>query len=284
MGDSTEKKSLGWRPLVNFFVLGLLAFGLEVWFEKPVGNPSAGSLVEITSADIEWFRNLWEKRMGREPSGDEIHAQVGQLIREHILSREAERLGMGNNDELIRRRLAQKMDFFIKDMASGVQPSDQELQNFLNANRERYAIPGETSFEQVLFKIDQRGEDGAEEAVSLFLSEPDRDSDPTMLPRWNEELTDPQVERLFGRAFAEELLNIEIGKWAGPLSSSYGFHAVLIHERSPTKYPTVDAIRERLLGDWNIERQSETSDQAYEQFRHRYTVLVEGMPYTMDME
>jgi parvulin-like peptidyl-prolyl isomerase len=284
MGESTCIKAVGWKSLVNFFVLGLVVFVLKTWFEKPAVNRTDERLVEITSADIEWFRNLWKKRMGREPTVEEMRAQVNQLIREHILNREAERLGMAGNDEVVRRRLAQKMDFFIKDIAAGIQPNEQELQDFLEANRARYTVPGETTFEQVFFKTDERGEAAAQQAVALFLNQPDLEGDPTMLPRWNENLTGGQVEGLYGKAFSEGLQDIETGKWAGPLYSSYGLHAVLVHERSPAEQPSVDQVRELLLTDWRMERQAETAERTYEQFRGQYTVLVEGMPYSLDME
>jgi len=99
-----------WRePLIHFFTLGLAVFGLHAALDqKPetaVDNPY---LVEVSSADIEWMRIIFTKRMGREPTVQDLRGQVNQLIREQILSREAVAMGLDEGDMVVRRRLAQK--------------------------------------------------------------------------------------------------------------------------------------------------------------------------------
>ena len=54
------------------------------------------------------MRILFTKRMGREPTVQDLRAQVNQLIREQILSREAVAMGLDEGDMVVRRRLAQK--------------------------------------------------------------------------------------------------------------------------------------------------------------------------------
>ena len=284
MRDLVNLKVKNKKPLINFFVLGLVVFGLKAWFEKPASTEADNRQIEITSADLEWFRAMWKQRMNHEPTGAELQAHVNQVIRERVLSREAKRLGLDRNDQLVIRRLAQKMDYLFKDMVSAVQPTREELEAYLAAHRDRYEIPGEITFEQVLYKTEQRGEAGAELAVAMFLDHPNRESDATMLPRMNEDFSPVQVRGLFGEAFAKTVINLESGTWGGPVRSSYGLHAVFVHSRSPAIMPSVEDIRSRLTDDWLLEQRADSSADTYARVRTDYQVLVEGMPYALDMQ
>ena len=178
----TMKKKLIWKePILHFFILGVVVFGLKAWFGIGQNTPSNERIVEITSAEIDWFRTLFRKRNGREPGLEELRGHVNQLVREQILSSEARGLGLDKNDEVVRRRLAQKMDYLFKDMASGTQPTDLDLETYLNTNPGRYTIPGATSFDQVFFNPD-RGKHEAELAADAFIKDPTGNGDVTMLP------------------------------------------------------------------------------------------------------
>ena len=116
-----------WKePVIHFFVLGLVVFGLYAVMEKKPEAAADPFLVEVTSADIEWFRTMWTKRMGREPTVEEMRGMVNQMIREQVLSREAVSLGLDEGDTVVRRRLAQKMDFLFQDLSEITEPTDSE--------------------------------------------------------------------------------------------------------------------------------------------------------------
>ncbi len=104
--DSYVRDEVYYREAV---AMGLAVFGLHAALDqKPetaVDNPY---LVEVSSADIEWMRTLFTKRMGRGPTVQDLRGQVNQLIREQILSREAVAMGLDEGDMVVCRRLAQK--------------------------------------------------------------------------------------------------------------------------------------------------------------------------------
>lgn len=279
MEEPATKRSKHWKPILHFFLLGFVVFGLKAWFEKPESTTKDNHLIEISSSDLEWFRAMFRKRMGRDPFAEELQAQVDQLVKEQVLSREAEKLGLDSDDDLIRRRLAQKMDYLLRDLAAGLQASEEELESYLQENRDRYEIPGDISFEQVLFKTNERGEAGAELALAMFLDHPNREGDPTMLPRINEKQSVTQIRGVYGSDFLEGIQSLENGKWHGPVKSSFGLHAVYIHEHTPSIVPGVSDIRERLTSDWLADKQAEVSAEAYQALLDQYSVLLEGMPY-----
>ncbi len=283
-----------WRePLIHFFVLGLVVFGLHGVLEKKPEAANDPFLVEVTSADIEWFRTMWTKRMGREPTVEELRGQVNQLIREQILSREAVSMGLDEGDMVVRRRLAQKMDFLFKDLSDITEPSDGELQAYLQEKRSTYEIPARVTFTHVYFNTDKRGEEGAAREVRAIIERLNAHED---VPMNASDLGDPFLLRSsysnwalvgirseFGTQFAEKLGAQKPRTWQGPVASGYGLHAVYLHERTDAKLPNFSDLKEKIRMDWMTERQKAIARQAYEQLRERYRVLLEGMPYDLDM-
>ncbi len=157
---SLEKKPLRfWRePMIHFFILGMVVFGLHVALDrKPEAAVNDPYLVEVSSADIEWIQTIFTKRMGREPTVQDLRSQVHQLIREQILSREAVSMGLDEGDIVVRRRLAQKVEFLFKDLSTLTDPSNQDLQKYFDEHRNRYEMPPRITFDQVYFSMDNRG-------------------------------------------------------------------------------------------------------------------------------
>jgi parvulin-like peptidyl-prolyl isomerase len=46
-----------------------------------------------------------------------------------------------------------------------------------------------------------------------------------------------EVERLFGKSFAEQLFTLETNTWLGPIESGYGLHLVRISEKIDSRMP-----------------------------------------------
>ena len=280
------------EPLIHFFVLGLVVFGLHGVLEKKPEAADDPFLVEVTSADIEWFRTMWSKRMGREPTVQELRGTVNQLIREQILSREAVSIGLDEGDMVVRRRLAQKMDFLFKDLSDITEPSDGELQAYLQEKRSTYEIPARVTFTHVYFNTDKRGQKGAAEAVRRLIQKLDASKgvppevsaqgDPFLLQYRYSDWALLDIRREFGTQFAKALGEQKAQTWQGPVVSGYGLHAVYVHERSDAKLPDFSDLKETLKADWMAEKQREIAHKAYEKLRERYRVLLEGMPYEMD--
>ncbi|MBW2671011.1 MAG: hypothetical protein JRD87_14240, partial [Deltaproteobacteria bacterium] len=130
------------EPIIHFFVLGLVVFGLHALLDrKPKTIVDDPYLVEVSSADIEWMWTLLNKKMGREPTGQDLRGQVNQLIREQILSREAVAMGLDEGDIVVRRRLVQKVEFLFKDLSAMTEPTEDDLRNYYTENRAKYEMP-----------------------------------------------------------------------------------------------------------------------------------------------
>lgn len=283
-----------WKePLIHFFVLGLVVFGLHSMFEPKLEVADDPFLVEVSSADIEWFRTMGRKRMGREPTVDELRGQVNQLIREQVLSREAVSMGLDEDDMVVRRRLAQKMDFLFKDLSDFTEPSDSELNAYLQVNQSTYEIPERVTFTHIYFNADKRGQDRAADEVRQLVEKLNANEgvpsniaalgDSFLLQSNYTNKTISEIRVKFGSQFAETVWKQRAGIWRGPVPSGYGMHAVYVHKHTDPKLPDFGDMRERLKADWMGERQRDIARKAYEKLRGRYRVLLEGMPYELDV-
>jgi len=288
----SQKPQRFWRqPLIHFFVLGLAVFGLHAVLErKPAATDDDPYLVEVSSAEIEWMHTIFNKQMGRRPTVQDLRGQVNQLIREQILSREAVAMGLDEGDIVVRRRLAQKMEFLFKDLSAMTEPTEDDLRNYYTENRPKYGIPPQITFTQVYFSIDSRGADGAKQAAQALTKE---GHDPSQAPTFGDaSILSPgcarcdvkEIRDRFGADFAEAVGNLEPGAWYGPIGSAYGYHSVYIQERQEAKLPNFRDIIDRVRNDWTFANQEENSRKVYEEIRSRYRVLVEGLPYDLDVK
>lgn len=113
---------------------------------------------------------LWEKKWQRLPTQSEIEGLIEQQIREEVLYREAIAMGLDQNDTIVRRRLAQKVEFISADIASQAEPSKGELQVYLNAHTDKFEEPARITFQHIYLNADQRGENVNNDAASAYPS------------------------------------------------------------------------------------------------------------------
>lgn len=276
------------NPVVYFFVLGFVVFGLHSFLNMEKGDQDKNPLtIEVTSADIEWLRSSWESRMQRKPTPDEFKGLIDNYIREEILSREAHAMGLDEQDMVVKRRLIQKLLLVFEDLAETVEPADDELKEYAQEFGEKYLIPEMISFTHVYFNPDKRrdvvreaentlgrlqtGNTSVEEAIAL--------GDAIMLDSSYYQLTRDGVGRVLGVAFADTLFALEGQGWLGPIESSFGVHLVRIDDRSDARMPEFESVRERVRYDFMYDRKKKVIDEVYNSIKSRYSVLVEGLPY-----
>ncbi len=157
------------EPLIYFFVLGFVVFGLHSFLNRADQEDTDPFTVEVTSADIEWIRSSWEARMKRQPTQQELQGLINRYIRDEILFREASAMDLDDRDLVIQRRLVQKLTFVFEDLAETIEPTDDELKNYMRENQEKYHKPEMMSFTQVYFNPDKR-KDVMEEAKTVLES------------------------------------------------------------------------------------------------------------------
>ena len=76
-------------------------------------------------------------------------------LREEVYYREAIAMGLHRDDQMVRRRMRQKLEFLGQDLAEAVEPTEQDLRAWLDAHPDDYRRPGTTTFVHVFFRLDE---------------------------------------------------------------------------------------------------------------------------------
>ena len=269
------------EPLVHFLVLGGLLFGLFALVNDEASSKPPNE-IEITSSDVDRLRDVWTKQWNRPPTETELKGLIESHLREEVLYREGLALGLDQNDTIIRRRLAQKMEFLFEDLADQVEPTDEELKRYFDKYNDKYLLPARVSFSHIYFNVDRRGEAGYGNAKHLLEKlqsnkaslRPYDQGDRFMLGYEYVQKTPQEVANVFGRQFAEKLFMTRKGIWQGPIESGYGVHLVSIHDRTESRLPEMKDVRDKVQLDFLAERRRETNERIYEKLKARYEIVV----------
>jgi PPIC-type PPIASE domain len=265
------------EPLVHFLLLGGLLFGAWYAFNDQAPISDANRIV-LDEAQVASLAASFQRTWLRLPTHEELAGLVKDRIKEEILYREALALGLDRDDQVIRRRLRQKMEFLSTDLTEPGPPSEAQLQAYLDAHSDRFRTSGRLSFTQVYLK-----EDGQEQATALLqrlAGHPPSElaleklGDASLLPATLQQADQAETGRVFGQGFAEALSAAPSGRWSGPYVSPYGLHLVYVSERLPTQEPKLSDVRTAVEREWQAEQQRHANARFYQALRERYNVEV----------
>lgn len=253
-------------PLAHFLVAGAIIWGVVAWRGEPV-DPAERTIV-VSRERQAGIALGFERMMGRAPTDAELDTAIGRWVREEVLYREALRLGLDQDDSVVRRRLATKMDELAGAEAEAVPASEAVLKRWRTTHAADYAEGGALTFEQAYFPT--------EEAARAALASGDRQGRPISLPRRLEARPPAEVTAQFGRQFSAGLAQLAPGaQWQGPVPSGFGWHLVRLDAREAGRVPPLPAIRERVESDWRSATVAERRQRAYGLLRDVYRVEIE---------
>lgn len=271
------------EPLLHFFAVGAVVFGAYWLFNAEPEAAADGPRIEIGADDIRQMAVAWLAQ-GRAPlTRDQMQSLVDQKVAEEVLFREGLALGLDRNDEIIKRRIAQKMDFLAADIAAMQEPERAELVAWFDNNTDRFSLPPRASFRQLYFSPDKRGtaaRDDAAAALAALAGKPAASAesaalaDPFILRSYYRDSTPEQMLKEFGPGFADDLFTLAPGGWRGPIQSGYGWHLVWIDAMEPGRVPAFEEVEADVKSAWQEARYQEIKRDALEEMRSRYTVVV----------
>lgn len=268
------------EPLLHFLVAGVLIFAVYDALDEDA-IPSAPDAIAIGDAEMQFLRAQHEKLWGRPPTDRELAPLVQEFIREEVLYREGVAMGLDQDDVIVRRRIGQKMEFLIGDLAVPSEPDDATLASYLEANQDKYREPPRLTFTHVYFSVDRRGEQARADAAAVLTAMGERTRAPEVGDRFAlsvdyADKTAREVDQSFGAGFGEQLIEAPVGEWFGPVESAYGLHLVRVVERSEPRLPDFDELRGRLSADYGFETRQAANAEALERMTERYQIVFES--------
>ena len=154
------------EPLLHFLLLGAVIFAAYSLVSKHTsGEP--GKIV-ITQGQLESMLDSFTQTRQRPPTQEEWEGLIRDRVRQEVFYREALALGLDKDDLIIRRRLQQKMEFVSDDVAAQAQPTDADLNAYLQAHPDSFRVDQQFTFHQLFLKPDKRGKNLAHDSAQLL--------------------------------------------------------------------------------------------------------------------
>ena len=256
------------EPLLHFLLIGALLFALFAYVGTEEG--ARDDRIVVSAGMVEHLSALFERTWNRPPTRQELEGLIDDHVREEAAYREGMGLGLDLDDAIIRRRIRQKMDFIAEDLATRVEPGDEELRSFLTEHADDFRIEGRFSFRHVFLNPETRGERLEEEARQLLgtlNAEPRADA--------SERGDRILLDHAYPAASRDEVASLEAGSWQGPIRSGYGMHLVIVDERQAGRVPELDEVRGAVEVEWDNARQIEVVEAFYRELLGKFDVVIE---------
>jgi peptidyl-prolyl cis-trans isomerase C len=271
------------EPLLHVLLIGVLIFALYYALNPDAGLHQDSNRIVITADDLAQIRLAWMAQWQRPPTLEEMRNLLDGKIREEVLSREAATLGLDKDDTIVKRRLAQKLEFVMDDASALRDPADEELRRWFAQNTQRFAMPSLLTFRHLYFSPDFRGaraRDDAIEALRKLAGKTDEApelqglADPFMFQDLYAERSPDQVAGIFGTTFAQALLRLKEGEWQGPVESGLGWHLVWVESTMPDRIPGFEEVEARVKSEWSDEQRAQAKRKMFDHMKARYQIVL----------
>jgi len=241
-------KKLLHDPLSHFLILGTLLFFIYAFLQD---NEKFENEIIISTDRIEQLTLAWEKKSFRTITEEEKQKMIEDEIYQTVLWQEALKVGLDKNDNEIKRRLAQKMEFIVYDTYKLPAPSEDMLKKFMLTHPKKYREEERLHFTQSMSGSN------------------------TMNFEKEYILTKFEASNIFGRAFSETLFDMKIDKKVHKIESDYGVHDIYIINKSIAKEKSFDTIKEKLKDDYLSVEREERNKVIYKNLKSQYAISIE---------
>ena len=273
--------------------------------------PERRTATQIGVAEVQRLRASWQRESGREPSPAEWQASLQKRADDEVLVQEALRqgldasdpvarqrlvmdwrfthpgtresdaqvlaaarsLGLPAQDEVVRRRLIERME---QQLSQGLLPVQAEVDVYIAAHPARYGGLARTRFEQRWLPsasfVEAQAQLAALKAGQVVAGSP-----------WpfggaGQALSDAELQQRFGAGFAQALAALPAGSWQGPLASPYGLHLVRVQAREPAVAGDAASLRTRAGYALLQEREGSVLRQRLAALRAQHPVQMAALP------
>lgn len=263
------------EPLLHFALLGAGLFALHGWLND-TGVLSTKTIV-IDAGRIDQLAAGYALLHQRPPTASELSGLIDDAVKEEIFYREALAEGLDRDDVIVRRRMRQKLEFVSEDIAPVPEPTDAQLQTWLDAHPARFSIEPRYTFEQVFLDPAKHGAsltaDG-DVLLARLRDGQDAAGDGLLIARRIDDASATDLRSQFGGRFDTALDALAPGTWHGPIRSGYGVHFVRVLHSDAGRTPTLAQARADVRREWMHARREAANAAFYASLRKRYDVRI----------
>ena len=239
------------EPLLQFLILGGMLY-VFVSFIQHQKQKQAKEIV-VDGERVALLVNNYKTQTGVLPSREQLNAMVDNYIKEEIFFREAKKMGLDKDDEIIRRRLSQKFDFVTSDLKQIDSPSDYQLRDFYKMHPSMFKTEGSVNFSHIFFSTDHSKDGDAQQRAlhvlrkltGTSLQRAPGEGDHFALQYDYTDQTVLDIRSNFGdKPIVDSLFTSPTNMWIGPVQSGYGWHLLYISKRSSDSQMPYEASKD----------------------------------------
>jgi peptidyl-prolyl cis-trans isomerase C len=271
------------EPLLHFLLIGIAVFSVYAYIHRGRGGVESSRQIVLSLDELRQMDMYFESQWHRKPTPEELQDIVEDKVREEVLFREALAMGLDKDDTIVKRRMAQKMQFLAEDVAAAHEPSPAELKTWFEKNSNKFALPSRISFRHLYFSPDKRGKNARENATKVLakIAGQPEDSklaislaDPFMFQDYYGDRAPEALAKEFGPPFAVAVERLKPSSWQGPIESGYGWHLVFVDTVIPGRIPAFEELEPDVKTAWLGEQKQQAWQKAYQKMRAKYAVLL----------
>jgi len=267
------------EPFVQFIILGGLLFLLVSYVQHK--NDSASRQITVDGERVAQMLVNYKSQTGNLPTKQQLDAMIDNYIREEISYREATKMGLDKDDEIIRRRLSQKFDFLQTDLKEVATATEQELEQFYQNNPALFQKEGTVSFSHIYFTTDKSTDSIAKQRALAVLQQlqhtslqhaPEKgDRFALQYDYTNQAAVD--VQQNFGNTqMQKELFNVPLNTWAGPVHSGYGWHLIYVSKRDSAAVIPFASVKEEVKTAFTETAKAAQNKKVFDQLNSKYII------------
>jgi len=286
----TRFNTLAREPLFHFLAIGLLLYILlEVLV--PSTNGKSAKTITLQPKTLVHFLQVQNKSFNIQTAKSEYAALspaekrqlIDDYIREEVMVREAISLGLEENDQIIRRRLIQKIEFINLGFQAELEAiSEADLNTYFNQHSRQYTVDASVTFTHVFFDQREHKDNTLQQAkktlatlnkTAVPFSKAAQYGQRFFFHRNYVDRTPAFIGSHFGEDFSKQIFTLTPSTvWHGPIASDYGYHLVLLTKNEASRAPSLQEVASEVLSDLQRIKLSEMKQRALAKMIEKYTI------------
>ena len=236
----------GIKEIFIFLVIGILLVFIDNFSQNDRNK------IPVDDQLLTQLSQAFEIQFDRKPNDEELTNLLISWYEDEILYQEALTKGFDSDDEIVRRRLIQKYNDFLRTQAFSYEPTEEELRNFYEENLAMYMEPFNISFTHKFYRDKDSSEEDIFFSGDSFIG-----------------VTEIKVNSNFGEGFFQKILEKEDKR----ISSTYGWHKINDLKIYPEKIKSFEIVRDNVLNDFMLAHNAELYEANLLKIKDKYELI-----------
>ena len=236
----------GIKEILIFLLIGIVLVIIDNLSEDNTNK------IPVDDQLLTQLSQAFELQFDRKPNDTELTNLLVSWYEDEILYQEALSKGFDLDDEIVRRRLIQKYNDFLRTQAFSYEPTEEELRTFYEENLVRYMEPFNISFTHKFYKDKDSSEEDIFFSGDSFVG-----------------ITEIKVNSNFGEGFFQRILEKENKR----INSTYGWHEINDLKIYPEKVKSFEIIKDDVLNDFMIAHNAELYEANLLKIKDKYELI-----------